>query len=164
MKKTILTTFICSVIVMLVALSGIVIYDNFLNNNNDENYIENNNDNNKNETDNTENEIEPIVYKNIVGTYYNSDYSDLYFSLKENGKLDLVESSCGDGALPLMEGTYEISRKIGNAIILELYGDDKSFRGSYIGFPTPSGHYKFIPTVFGCTEDENTYFVTKSYR
>ncbi len=147
-----LTALMIVCVLLSVVILGIISYDRFFKEKDEEKV-------------NTESICPPVnnatnseVDSELLGTYYFSDDETYYFTLKEDGHADVVESSCGEGALPLKTVSYKVM-KSGNAVILELdINDNKQFESVYVGTKTLNRYY---PTSLGCMGTEDSYYVKK---
>ena len=96
----------------------------------------------------------------MYGTYYNSDYKDEYFKIDNDRTLVIVTSTCSEGMFPPKTVPYKVTREDGKIMLAIDINEDGTYPDTYTGTKN-NGVYRFKPNSYGCTTDENTYFIKK---
>lgn len=154
-KETILVWFaiILSCGLVVVALDNYIIENVTYKNNAEEKKVEPKKDDKENVLDSAD----------FIGTYYNSDYPDLYFEIKEDNKADLVASSCSEGPLPKEEVKIKIVKNDNDEEILTIYlNQDDGSTNKYKVLRYGNNEVVFKSLNNDCSEDENTIFKKNS--
>ena len=134
-------------VLIIVGLAGYIVYSKF---------IQKNDNPKPNDTE----EQNIIIADNIYGTYYNSEYSEIYFTLKENNTAVVQGESCGDTPIPVKTVAYKITKSSGKLLLAIDINENQQFEDTYTGEKYNDG-YRFKPDSLGCTESESTYYVKK---
>ena len=93
-------------------------------------------ENTSTQTNNNTNDLNNTIDNDLLGTYYlsnDNDKDEYYFTLKSDGKADIISPSCSTGPLPMKTVSYRIFEKE-NAVILEIdINNDGTYQEKYIG-------------------------------
>ena len=135
-------------IVLLLILSGYIVYDKLLSNKNDTSSIENNVVEDIEDNDNLE--IVSEIPSDIYGTYYNNvkyenSYAGDYFTLKSDGYAEIAH--CIDSSI-LFTVKYKISYINDVLTLLIDTNNDGKYLEKYLVLKETDG-YRFKPVVMG---------------
>lgn len=143
---------IAILLVIIVVLIGAVVYFMVIKKDDDSS--------NKNANSNSQNDNSQVVdNKNadIYGTYYNSFANGEYFKI-DNDNTCIFVSTCGDTITKTVP--YKVTRENDKIMLSIDINEDGTYLNTYTGLKN-NGVYRFKPNSYGCTTDENTYFVKK---
>ncbi len=98
----------------------------------------------------------------IYGTYYSNSkiLSGEYFMIDNDRTLVIVTSTCSEGMFPPKTVSYKVTRENDKISLAIDINEDGTYLDTYTGSKN-NGVYRFKPDTYGCTTDENTYFVKK---
>ena len=96
----------------------------------------------------------------LYGTYYNSDYNDVYFVLNNDNTCTVVESSCSDGVLPSKTVACTITESEDTVLLAIDVNNNNKYEEKYTGHKV-GDEYHFKPDILGCVDEENTYYSKK---
>ena len=119
------------------------------------------NENTNTQTSNNTNDLNNTIDNDLLGTYYlsnDNDKDEYYFTLKSDGKVDIISPSCSTGPLPMKTVSYRIFEKE-NAVILEIdINNDGTYQEKYIGTKVLN---RFYQTTLSCIGTEDSYYGKK---
>ena len=141
---------------IIVVLAGLCVYLLFIKN--DDRVIDSKNNIENKGNDTTS--IDDNIVKNVYGTYYNSDYSEVYFTLNSNNTAIVVASTCSNGVFPSKTVAYKIVKENDKILLSIDINNNQKYESVYTGYET-NGELRFKPNSLGCADGQDTYYGKK---